>query len=206
MARKFSDHEKERIRGRLMEAGKQCFGLYGLKKTSIEQLTKAAGIAQGTFYLFFPSKEELYFELLELEEERVRQQLLEETEESGRRMDKETLVRFLRKSVSVMGENPFFRQLYEDDVMEQLVRKLPAEKLAAHFDKDADIAMPFVRRWQEEGWLTTQRPEIIVSLIRSLVLLTLQKRLIGEEVFDETMELLIQLIAQGWTAEARGQS
>lgn len=205
MARKFSDHEKERIRERLVEAGQQCFGLYGLKKTSIEQLTKAAGIAQGTFYLFFPSKEELYFELLELEEERVRQQLLEETEESGR-MDKERLVRFLRKSLTVMGENPFFRQLYEEDVMEQLVRKLPSEKLAAHFDKDAVIAMPFVRRWQEEGWLTSQRPEIIVSLIRSLILLTLQKRLIGEEVFDETMELLIQLIAQGLTAEAWGQS
>ncbi|MFD0868276.1 Potential acrAB operon repressor [Chlamydia abortus] len=200
MARKFSDHEKERIRERLVEAGKQCFGLYGLKKTSIEQLTKAAGIAQGTFYLFFPSKEELYFELLELEEERVRRQLLEETEESGR-MDKEKLVRFLRKSLTVIGENPFFRQLYEEDVMEQLVRKLPPEKLAAHFDKDADVAMPFVRRWQEEGWLTSQRPEIIVSLIRSLILLTLQKRMIGEEVFDETMELLIQLIAQGLTAE-----
>lgn len=200
MARKFSDHEKERIRERLVEAGKQCFGLYGLKKTSIEQLTKAAGIAQGTFYLFFPSKEELYFELLELEEERVRRQLLEETEESGR-MDKEKLVRFLRKSLTVIGENPFFRQLYEEDVMEQLVRKLPPEKLAAHFDKDADVAMPFVRRWQEEGWLTSQRPEIIVSLIRSLILLTLQKRMIGEEVFDETMELLIQLIAQGLIAE-----
>lgn len=200
MARKFSDHEKERIRERLVEAGKQCFGLYGLKKTSIEQLTKAVGIAQGTFYLFFPSKEELYFELLELEEERVRRQLLEETEESGR-MDKEKLVRFLRKSLTVIGENPFFRQLYEEDVMEQLVRKLPPEKLAAHFDKDADVAMPFVRRWQEEGWLTSQRPEIIVSLIRSLILLTLQKRMIGEEVFDETMELLIQLIAQGLTAE-----
>lgn len=200
MARKFSDHEKERIRERLVKAGKQCFGLYGLKKTSIEQLTKAAGIAQGTFYLFFPSKEELYFELLELEEERVRRQLLEETEESGR-MDKEKLVRFLRKSLTVIGENPFFRQLYEEDVMEQLVRKLPPEKLAAHFDKDADVAMPFVRRWQEEGWLTSQRPEIIVSLIRSLILLTLQKRMIGEEVFDETMELLIQLIAQGLIAE-----
>ncbi|WP_055108617.1 TetR/AcrR family transcriptional regulator [Paenibacillus ihumii] len=203
MARKFSDHEKERIRERLVEAAKQCFGLYGLKKTSIEQLTKAAGIAQGTFYLFFPSKEELYFELLELEEERVRQQLLEETEGSGR-MDKEALVRFLRKSLTVMGENPFFRQLYEEDVMEQLVRKLPPEKLAAHFDKDADVAMPFVRRWQKEGWLTSQRPEVIVSLIRSLILLTLQKQLIGEEVFDETMELLIQLIAQGLTAEAGG--
>src|SRR5690606_8433454 len=144
-----------------------------------------------------------YFELLELEEERVRQQLLEETEGSGR-MDKEALVRFLRKSLTVMGENPFFRQLYEEDVMEQLVRKLPPEKLAAHFDKDADVAMPFVRRWQKEGWLTSQRPEVIVSLIRSLILLTLQKQLIGEEVFDETMELLIQLIAQGLTAEAGG--
>ncbi|GIP34695.1 TetR family transcriptional regulator [Paenibacillus sp. J2TS4] len=196
MARKFSEREKEIIRERLVEAGKECFGVYGLKKTSIEQLTKAAGIAQGTFYLFYPSKEELYFELLELEEEKVRRQLLEETEETGV-MTKERFVRFLRKSLSVMGENPFFRQLYEEEVMEQLVRKLPPEKLAAHFDKDADVALPFIRRWQEEGWLTSHKPEIIVSLIRSLILLTMQKWLIGEDVYDETMELFIELMADG---------
>ena len=55
MPRAFTAVEKEAIRDRLMEAGHACFLRYGLKKTTIEDLTKPAGIAKASFYLFFDS-------------------------------------------------------------------------------------------------------------------------------------------------------
>ena len=36
-----------------------------MKKTSVEQLTKAVGIAKGSFYKFYESKEMLFFTVLE---------------------------------------------------------------------------------------------------------------------------------------------
>ena len=36
-----------------------------MKKTSVDQLTKAVGIAKGSFYKFFESKEMLFFAVLE---------------------------------------------------------------------------------------------------------------------------------------------
>ena len=36
-----------------------------MKKTSVEQLTKAVGIAKGSFYKFYESKEMLFFAVLE---------------------------------------------------------------------------------------------------------------------------------------------
>ena len=36
-----------------------------LKKTSVDQLTKAVGIAKGSFYKFYESKEILFFAVLE---------------------------------------------------------------------------------------------------------------------------------------------
>ncbi|MGB9202198.1 TetR/AcrR family transcriptional regulator, partial [Methanobacterium sp.] len=68
MPKTFTDKEKEIIRKTLISQGKILFSKYGLKKTSITELTNIAGIAQGTFYNFFESKEELYFEILEQEE------------------------------------------------------------------------------------------------------------------------------------------
>ncbi|MEV1174059.1 helix-turn-helix domain-containing protein [Nonomuraea sp. NPDC049784] len=42
----------------------QLFATQGLKKTSLDELVAAPGIAKGSFYAFFDSKEELYKEVM----------------------------------------------------------------------------------------------------------------------------------------------
>jgi len=63
MPKPFTAVQKETIREKLMEAGRACFLRYGLKKTTIEDLVKPAGIAKASFYLFFDTKESLYLEI-----------------------------------------------------------------------------------------------------------------------------------------------
>ena len=46
-------------RVRLLAAAKSVFAEKGLEKTTISDIVKQAGIAQGTFYLYFPSKKAL---------------------------------------------------------------------------------------------------------------------------------------------------
>ena len=65
MATAFTESEKEQIRKRLMEAAENCLGKYGVKKTTVDQLVQMAGISKGAFYQFFPSKEILFFKVLE---------------------------------------------------------------------------------------------------------------------------------------------
>lgn len=197
---RFNEQEKEKIRLDLQQKGKHLFSVFGLKKTSIADLTKAAGIAQGTFYLFYSSKEELYFELVEQEEEAVRGQL-GDAYFSGAPLKREGFKQFLRDSLETMEHNPFLRQLYDEELMEALFRKLPADKLESHFAKDADDLLPVIRKGQREGWIRSRDPEAIVSLIRSFILLSLQKHLIGSERYRDTMELLIDLIADGLIVE-----
>ena len=61
----FTDEEMKRIRSRLITAGIQLSKELGLQKMSVEKLTEAAGIAKGSYYLFFGSKEDF---ILEMEE------------------------------------------------------------------------------------------------------------------------------------------
>jgi AcrR family transcriptional regulator len=49
----------EARRGELMNAAKRLFLEHGVEATTVEQITAAAGVAKGTFYLYFSSKEEL---------------------------------------------------------------------------------------------------------------------------------------------------
>ncbi len=76
--RKFREEEKETIRQTLLEAAKTMFRQYGIQKTTVAALTEAAGISQGAFYLFFPSKEELFYEVFQMEERKLREILLVE--------------------------------------------------------------------------------------------------------------------------------
>ena len=57
----FTDKEKQFVTEALMQKGKERFAAFGIKKTTVEDLTQSVNIAKGSFYLFFDSKEDLYF-------------------------------------------------------------------------------------------------------------------------------------------------
>lgn len=63
MPKTFSDSERAYIRRRLMEEAKECLGLYGIRKTTVDELVKRVKIPKGTFYLFYESKELLFFDV-----------------------------------------------------------------------------------------------------------------------------------------------
>lgn len=55
----------EATRQRLMDAAEEIFGTKGYFQTSIGDITSKAGVAQGTFYLYFPSKLDIFRALVE---------------------------------------------------------------------------------------------------------------------------------------------
>ena len=61
----FTDYETEQLRKALLKETRHCAATLGMKKTSVDQLTKAVGIAKGSFYKFYESKEMLFFAVLE---------------------------------------------------------------------------------------------------------------------------------------------
>jgi len=53
--------KKQRTRETILREGLELFLAQGFKETSIAQITEAADIAASTFFLYFPSKEDLLF-------------------------------------------------------------------------------------------------------------------------------------------------
>ncbi len=208
MPKKFTDQERDWIYRKLLTEGRRSFETHGLKKTSVEDLTKAAGIAQGSFYMFFGSKEELFFEIILEDERRIRSTMLESLR-PGEAVTGEGIKQFLLQSFRMIDESPLMRQMIVRGELEQLLRKLPKELLERNFSEDKDSLMPVITRWQAEGIMIGVAPELIVSLIRALILLTLHKEEIGEDLFPATIELLAELMAQGMvsmTAGPKGES
>ncbi len=61
----FTVEEMEHIRSALIQAGIRLSKELGLQKMSVEKLTAAVGIAKGSFYLFFGSKEDFILAVAE---------------------------------------------------------------------------------------------------------------------------------------------
>lgn len=194
MTKAFSDREKELIRKRLIEEGKELFARYGLRKTGVRDLTKSAGIAQGSFYNFFPSKEELYFEIIEQEEEIIKEKLLS-THKMGEDITGRSLRAFLTEAFRLIDESTLIKKLMNGEEYELMIRKLPEESIAKHIKSDSDILAPMLDIWRKKGVLTDRKPEVISGLLRGIFILTLHKKEIGEDIFPEVVELLIESIA-----------
>ena len=60
----FTNYETEQLHKALLKETRRCAVTLGMKKTSVDQLTKAVGIAKGSFYKFYESKEMAFFAVL----------------------------------------------------------------------------------------------------------------------------------------------
>jgi|GEM_PF-3469081 len=63
MPKAFSLQEKSDIRDALVNAGLKRFGEQGIRATRVDDICKDVGIAKGSFYNFFPTKEDLFMTL-----------------------------------------------------------------------------------------------------------------------------------------------
>ena len=61
---RITQRAKEEVRRRLLEAAAEQFAERGFDVTNIDQVALAAGVAKGTIYNYFSSKEELFGEVI----------------------------------------------------------------------------------------------------------------------------------------------
>ncbi|HOO73448.1 MAG TPA: TetR/AcrR family transcriptional regulator [Spirochaetota bacterium] len=88
---KIKDHKS----GILVKAAREEFALKGYARTTVESITRRAGVAKGTYYLYFKKKEDIIY------------RIIEETADNISSLLEEQYARFLNK------ERPFEELIYD---------------------------------------------------------------------------------------------
>ncbi len=197
MPKVFAD--RNLVRESLVSAGRELFARYGLKRTSVQDITSKAGIAKGTFYAFFSSKEQLFFEIME-QEEQFREELLSRQYQEAETA-REGIRTIISEGLRFVSENELLQQLFQEDTYAALMQKLTKEELNRHRKQDEADTRSFIELLQQQGLLIDRPPELITGVLRALFLLTLHQKEIGEQQFPAIMELLAELLADGLTTE-----
>lgn len=193
MPRAFNERERERIRSQLIEKGRELFASYGLRRTNVEDLTGAVGISKGAFYLFFDSKEALFFEIVRQFEGEYRAAVFDDAPEPGV-TPRERVRRLLERAFSAWRSSPLFTRFTREDY-EHLRRRLPPEALDAGLRDDVAFTSELLARWQAEGMPVESDPALVTGLMRALFYVSLHADDFDPAVYPRLIELLIDLVA-----------
>ncbi len=193
MPKGFTDHEKDLIRQRLIQAGYRQFSAYGLKKTNIDELAAAAQISKGAFYLFYESKEALFMDVAEKAEQRYRQEILATVDLPGR-SPRARLLAVLTTSFALLKTIPIL-QLFTGSDYDWLFRRVPPEKLQQHLASDRLFFKTLVARCQQAGIPIRVRPEQVGALLYPLALASMRAGDLGEDVIGPSLAALLELVA-----------
>jgi AcrR family transcriptional regulator len=86
--RAVSKEDKSKRRGEIMAAAKKVFACNGFHATTIAYIAKEAGLAYGSVYWYFDSKDELFHALMSAEGDALRAHIAAALAASGQRPDK----------------------------------------------------------------------------------------------------------------------
>lgn len=193
MPKGFTDQENDLIRKRLIDQGYKLFSIYGLRKTNIEEIAKAAGISKGAFYNFYVSKETLFMDVIEDVELRVRKEILAPIETPGK-TPRARLFAIFKKAFSLLETLPILRFLTGSD-SDTLFRRIPVEKLQEHLASDNLFISELINKCRNEGIPIKMQPEQIIGLFYPLVISMLHKDDLKQENINRSFDTLLELIA-----------
>jgi AcrR family transcriptional regulator len=195
MAVAFTPGEKERIARTLVDTAERLFATQGLKKTSLDELVQPAGIAKGSFYAFFDSKESLYLEVMLRRAPLVGAQLADAL---ARPVDEENLVRLMRAITDVLVGDPFYRRLLTHaDELTGVTRRVGPEQLARVMPQIVSPVLDYLAAGQRAGVLVDDiAPEALLGVMRSVGLLVMNRDRFGAD-YEDVLEATIRTLARG---------
>ena len=139
-------------RTRLLDAAEQVFSELGYVDASIVKITEAAGVGQGTFYLYFASKKDVFDELVRDLNRRVRHAMKEASSRGATRLEAE-----------VLGFGAYFAFTAEHPALYRIIRQaefVSPEMLRYHYDKLTEGYVEGLRDAMARGEVGEIDPEV----------------------------------------------
>jgi AcrR family transcriptional regulator len=180
-------------RRRLLEAAERIFAEVGYHEASIVKITEGAGVGQGTFYLYFGSKKEIFDEVVLDLNARVRHAMTDASQGGSTRAERELL-----------GFGAFFRFTAEHPALYRIVRQaefVSPETLHEHYERLTGGYVAGLRQAMEAGEVAQGDPEVLAwslmgigELVGMRWILWDGRAEMPEQVFDELARIIVRVL------------
>jgi AcrR family transcriptional regulator len=193
----------QRTRRRLLDAAELMFGEYGFYDASIARITEQAGVAQGTFYLYFKSKQEIFEEVVADMNQQVRRAMATAAEGAVTRFEAERL-----------GFEAFFRFTGEHPALFRVVREaefVAPRAMRQHYERIVAGYVPALSDGMSSGEVAEVDPAVLAWALMAVgeiagmrFVLWERRKTISPAVFEQLMTIVWRML--GSPEEAVGRS
>lgn len=192
-----------RTRGKLLQAAETVFASVGYHDASIVKITEEADVGLGTFYLYFSGKQEIFDEVVEDLNRRVRHAMTEAAREAGNRLQAERA-----------GFRAFFRFTAEHPALYRIVRQaefVSPGALRMHYTRIVNGYIEGLKHAQAEGEVRPMDPTVAAWALMGIGELIGMRWVlweeespgpgkaprpdVPEEVFEEMMQFIERALA-----------
>ncbi|MDR9854336.1 TetR/AcrR family transcriptional regulator [Paenibacillus sp. VCA1] len=180
----------------IFNCGSELFRSKGFKDTNISDIAKMAGIAVGTFYNYYPSKEKLFFEIYRKENETLKKRIVESLDMN---QDPVALVRSLvEQNIHAMNSNKILKEWYNRELFRELEHYY--EEVGGEDDSIRSLYTGLFKKWRAEGKIRTDiDDELLPTFFESLAYIDSHKEEIGIQHFPQVVQYLAEFIMKGLT-------
>lgn len=147
-------------RRRLLDAAEAVFGELGFPDASVVKVAEAAGVATGTFYLYFDSKRAIFVELMTDLNSRIRHAMSEGAAKGTTRLESELL-----------GFQAYFRFTEEHPALYRIIRQsefVAPEMLRYHYHRVAEGYIAALDAAMKSGEIGTIDAEVTAYALMGL--------------------------------------
>lgn len=180
----------------ILKSGKELFEKKGFKKTNVAGITQLAGMATGTFYNYFTSKNDLFMEIFIEENRLLKKNIMNQVDLEGHPL--EVIRQLMYLNMKGMKDNPILKEWYNRDVFSKIEQIYREENGKEHVDFVYDAFIDVILKWQKDEKLRSDiHAEMIMAIFTALISVDTHKDEIGLEHFPEIMNHLVRFTMEG---------
>lgn len=180
----------------ILKCGRELFSSKGFKDTNVAEITKMAGMATGTFYNYYPSKDKLFMEIFLEENVKLKKSIMESIDLEADPINVMKEMMFL--NLKGMTSNPILKEWYNKDVFNKIEKIYREENGLNYVDFLYDSFIEIVKKWQIEGKMRNDiDAEMIMAIFAALINVDTHKEEIGLQYFPHVLEYLAEFIMKG---------
>lgn len=184
MPKIFSEEDRETIRNNLLENGRTLLEKKSCRDISVAEIAEKSGIAKGTFYNFFNSKEEFFYEVMLLIRDNNRNELLKIAEAPSR----EALYKVLYKRYTT--EKTVY-DYFTSEEMSVIFRRLPG-KMQESDENSTVLAKKLIALCTDNK---NVKAEVVVNLMNIAASASANREFLVEKYYRETASVMAKTIA-----------
>ena len=173
-------------RARLLEAAERVFAELGYHEASIVKITEAAGVAQGTFYLYFAGKQQVFDELVRDLNHRVRLAMKDASSRGETRLEAELL-----------GFQAYFAFAAEHPALYRIIRQaefVSPAMLRYHYERLSEGYVEALREAVATGEVGAIDPEVVAWALMGAGELIGMRWILWEGAAQMPQEVLNELV------------